>query len=158
MPITNQQIRYAVANSPDLQLLTVAPRNDIEIARILNLTAPTKPASKIVTRAQLVSLYPEGQLAAEALLLKLLQARDSLLSSPYSEKFSKGAVVGRQLWLLDTDGLNLGDSAVTDIFDSFASVFWENIITTAEVTNLKAMALVPDTISVEEVTVALNEL
>lgn len=142
--MTPQQIREAISASSQLQSLAVA-RNDAAIAAILSFNR-TKLSNKYVSIRGILESYPGGPIAADALLSKLeaFAAAGETLSS----------VVKRALVFLNqVDGIDLGSPATLLMLGALAD---GEVITTAEKDNLITIITVPDPVSLNEVSQALN--
>ena len=129
-------------------------RNDAAIAAALSV-GRTKPVSKIITARGIAAAYPGGAIASEVVLMKLEGTAASLIASTDQSQKVLGSLLLRQLVFLKGDGLDFGDPTLRGMLDSFASM---GILTSTEAANLKSMALVPDPISVNDVSLALNTI
>lgn len=152
--MTPQQIREAIAASPELQAWA-APnvRRDDLIAAALSV-GRTRVVSRMVSARGLAEHVPGGPLAAEGILLKLEGARDAMLASQDAGTRVMGSLLRRQLGFLAGDGLDFGSAALRGMLDQFEA---QGVLTTAEVDGLKAIALVPDPVPVNAVSDAINE-
>lgn len=151
--MTAQEILDAIEADPVLHSWRTE-RNDAAIAAALSV-GRTKPVSRIITARGIAASYPGGAIGAEVVLLKLEGARDAMLASADQNQKVLGSLLRRQLAFLGTEGLDFGDATLRGMLDTFAAM---SIITAQEAANLKAMALVPDPISVNDVSAALNTI
>ena len=129
-------------------------RNDGAIAEALSV-GRTKPVSKIITARGIAASYPGGAINAEVVLMKLEGAAATMLASADPNQKVLGSLLTRQLAFLKSEGLDFGDATLRGMLDSFAAM---SIITAQEAANLKAMALAPDPVSVNDVSAALNTI
>lgn len=138
--MTPQEIRDAIAASPELQALgqdTQALADAIGVGR-------TRVVSRLISARGLAAGMPGGPLAAEAVLLKLEGARDAMLASADQQQRVIGSLLRRQLGFLAGDGLDFGSPALRGMLDQFVGL---GILTAGEVDALKALALEPDPVS-----------
>lgn len=125
----------------------VPQRRDDLITDLLN-TGRVKYAEKRLVEIAVVGAYPGGPVAADALLAKL--EAHAAASAPLSR------LVGRALKAMAVEpGLNLGDPATHTMLDALVSA---SVITAEESAALKFVALVPDPLSRESVSRALNKV
>lgn len=125
---------------------------DQAIADILNADR-TKVVSKQVSARTLAAEYPGTPEDAEAVLMKLEAARDSLLLSSDQTKVVKGSMLRRQLGFLAGDGLDFGDPVFRQKLDDFAA---EGVLTVAEAEALKSVAEVPDVLTAADISRAVR--
>ena len=149
--MTPQQIRDAIAASPELQALQ-AEGNLQLIADALS-AGRTRVAPRMVSARGLAEHVPGGPLAAEVILMKLEGARDTMLASQDASTRVMGSLLRRQLGFLAADGLDFGSPALRDMLDQFAA---QGVLTAAEVDGLKAIALVPDPVTWYQVRAAID--
>lgn len=135
--MTPEQIRAAIAARPDLSGVT----DSQAIADALSV-GRTKVAPKMVSARGLAEHL--GAIPAEVVLMRLEGARDAMLASADQQQRVFGSLLRRQLSFLAQDGLDFGSTALRSMLDQFAAT---NILTSAEVTALKAIALEPDPVS-----------
>jgi hypothetical protein len=155
--MTPAEIRTEINKSDEL-LALAAPeiRNDAEIARLLS-AGRKRVASKIITSRGIAAAFPGGPFAAEAALMKLEGARDAMLASADQQTKVTGSLLRRQLSFLATEGLDFGDATLRSMIDFFATPQGGSVITAAERDAFKAMALVDDIVTTNEVSNVLNE-
>ena len=149
--MTPQQIRDAIAASPELQALQ-AEGNLQLIADALS-AGRTRVAPRMVSARGLAEHVPGGPLAAEVILMKLEGARDTMLASQDASTRVMGSLLRRQLGFLAADGLDFGSPALRGMLDQFAA---QGVLTAAEVDGLKAIALVPDPVTWYQVRAAID--
>ena len=149
--MTPQQIRDAIAASPELQALQ-AEGNLQLIADALS-AGRTRVAPRMVSARGLAEHVPGGPLAAEVILMKLEGARDTMLASQDAGTRVMGSLLRRQLGFLAADGLDFGSPALRGMLDQFAA---QGVLTAAEVDGLKAIALVPDPVTWYQVRAAID--
>lgn len=113
----------------------------------------TRVAPRMTTARGLAELMPGGPMAAEAVLLKLEGARDSMLASADQNTRVTGSLLRRQLGFLAGDGLDFGSNALRGMLDQFAAT---GVLTAAEAANLKSIALAPNTVTWQQVYAALQ--
>ncbi len=122
------------------------------IADILSVDR-TEVHSRMTTAQGIAELMPGGPLVAEAVLLKLEAARDSMLASADANTRVMGSLLRRQLAFLAGDGLDFGSAALRGMLDSFGAL---GILTAGEVTGLKSIGVRPAPISHTQVGGALT--
>ncbi len=130
----------------------VDARDDAGVAAYLS-AGRKRVQPRLVTARGIASGFAGGPLAAEAVLLKLEGARDSLLGSADPASKLTGSLLHRQLGFLAGDGLDLGDPALRGMLDQFAAV---GILTATDAANLKALALVSVPLATDDITRALS--
>lgn len=141
--MNSQEIRDAIAASPELQSLAAAG-NVQRIADILSI-GRTKIASHFASERGVLGRYPGGPVEADALLAKLEAFAAS--GQPFA------SIVKRALkFLAQSDGLDIGSPATQGLISSL-TVF--GVISAQERDGLRAMATVPDPIFREQVTEAI---
>lgn len=150
--MTPQQIRDAIAASPELQALQAAG-NLQGIADALSVDG-TRVVPRMVSARGLAEHVPGGPIAAETILLKLEGARDTMLASQDAGTRVMGSLLRRQLGFLAADGLDFGSAALRSMLDQFAA---QGILTAAEVAGLKAIAELPDNVTWQQVKQAITE-
>lgn len=124
----------------------VDARRDDMIEAVLN-AGRTRYAETRKVEIGVIGAYPGGPLEADALLAKLEAHADAGL--PLSR------LVGRALRAMAVEpGLNFGDPATHGMLDALAAA---GVITSAEAANLKSIASVPDPISRDVISRALNK-
>lgn len=122
------------------------------IADILSV-GRTEVFSRITTARGIAELMPGGPLAAEAVLLKLEGARDSMLASEDANTRVFGSLLRRQLAFLSGEGLDFGSAALRAMLDQFAAL---SILTAGEVAGLKSIGVRPAPITHTQVGAALR--
>ena len=147
--MTPQQIRDAIAASPELQALGA---NTQAIADILSV-GRKRVISRIVSARGVASDFPAGPLAAEGVLLKLEGAAAQLSASAVTQEKVLGSLISRQLKFLAGEGLDFGSGALRSMLGEFAVM---GILTEGEVEGLKSLALVDDPITHTQVGAALR--
>jgi hypothetical protein len=147
--MTPQQIRDAIAASPELQALGA---NTQAIADILSV-GRKRVISRIVSARGVASDFPAGPLAAEGVLLKLEGAAAQLSASAVTQEKVLGSLIARQLKFLAGEGLDFGSPALRSMLGEFAVM---GILTTGEVDGLKSLALVDDPVTHTQVGAALR--
>lgn len=110
--------------------------------------------SHLVSARGLAERIAGGPLAAEAVLLKLEGARDSMLASADQQQRVLGSLLRRQLGFLAGDGLDFGSPALRTMLDQFAAL---GILTAAETQAAKDVALRPGVVSEQSVQAALEQ-
>jgi hypothetical protein len=131
----------------------VAVRDDAALHSTLTQMAPPVRQSVMVSARGLSAKIEGGPIAAEMILLALEGARDNLLASQAQEQFVFGSLLRRQLRFLDADGLDFGSPAFIAMLDQFGAM---GVLTSAQVTALKAISLVPGRVSYEAMLAVLN--
>jgi len=150
--MTPDQIRAAISADPVLVAMAhESPPNTQGIADALS-AGRTKVGSCIISARGLAGRFPAGPLAAEAVLLKLEAARDTMLQSESEPVKLAGSLLRRQLTFLMGEGLDFGDAALRSMLDTFQA---QMILTQSEVAGLKSLANEPDPVSECEVRVAV---
>ena len=147
--MTPQEIRDAIAASPELQALGA---NTQAIADILSV-GRKRVISRIVSARGVASDFPAGPLAAEGVLMKLEGSAAQLSASAVSQEKVLGSLISRQLQFLAGEGLDFGSPALRSMLDQFAVM---GILTTGEVEGLKSLALVDDAVTHTQVGAALR--
>lgn len=132
----------------------VASRDDAALHSMLKQIAPPVRQSVMVSARGLSAKIEGGPVAAEMILLALEGARDSLLASQVQEQFIFGSLLRRQLKFLDADGLDFGAPAFITMLDQFAAM---GVLSSAQVTALKAISLVPGQVSYRAMLDILND-
>jgi hypothetical protein len=141
--MTPQQIRDAIAASADLQALQ-AEGNVDAIARALS-AGRTKVGSHFASERGVLERFPGGPIAADALLSKL----EAFAATAHP----MASIVRRALkFLAQADGLDIGSPATQGLLAQLGA---GGVLTVEEVAGLRAMALVADPISREQVTEAV---
>lgn len=146
--MTPQEIRDAIAASPELQALGT---NTQAIADALSV-GRTRVVYKLISARGLAAGLAGGPLAAEAILLKLEGARDAMLASADQQQRVIGSLLRRQLGFLSGDGLDFGSPALLGMLDQFVGL---GILTQGEVDALKELTVEPDLITHTQVGAAL---
>lgn len=149
--MTPQEIRDAIAASPELQALQTEGNHNA-IAEALSV-GRTRVEPRMVSARGLAESLPGGPIAAEIILMKLEGARDAMLASGNQQQVVMGSLLRRQLSFLAGDGLDFGSTALRAMLDQFGAL---GILTTDEVTALKTIGVVPDPISHQQVSVAIE--
>lgn len=147
--MTPQEIRDAIAASPDLQALGA---NTQAIADILSV-GRKRVISRIVSARGVASDFPAGPLAAEGVLMKLEGAAAQLSASAVTQEKVLGSLIARQLKFLAGEGLDFGSVALRSMLDQFVAM---GILTEGEVAGLKSLALVDDPVTHTQVGAALR--
>ncbi len=141
--MTPQQIRDAIAASAELQALQ-AEGNVDAIARALS-AGRTKVASHLASERGVLERFPGGPIAADALLSKL----EAFAATAHP----MASIVKRALkFLAQSEGLDIGSPATQGLLAQLGA---GGVLTAEEVAGLRAMALVADPISREQVTEAV---
>lgn len=138
--MTPQEIRDAIAASPDLQALG---QNTQAIADALSV-GRKKVVPRMTSARGLAELMPGGPVAAEVVLMKLEGAAASMSASVDQQQKVLGSLLHRQLGFLAGEGLDFGSAALRGMLDQFEVM---SILTSDEVAGLKAIALVDDPVS-----------
>ena len=100
--MTPQEIRDAIAASPELQALG---KNTQSIADALSVgRKQVKP--RIVSARGIAAEYPGGPVAAEVVLMKLEGAAAAASASADQSQKVLGSLINRQLRFLAADGLD----------------------------------------------------
>jgi hypothetical protein len=149
--MTPQEIRDAIAASPELQALA-AEGNTQAIADALSV-GRTKVVPRMTSARGIAELYSGGPVGAEVVLMKLEGARDAMLASADQQQKVMGSLLRRQLAFLAGEGLDFGSAALRAMLDQFVLL---NILTAEEVAGLKAICVQPDPISHTDVGFALT--
>lgn len=132
--MTPQQIRDAIAASPELQALGT---NTQAIADALSVGRKAVQ-SRIISARGIAAEFPGGPVAAEVVLMKLEGAAAAASASADSEQQVLGSLIARQLRFLAADGLDFGSVALRGMLDQFVGM---SILTQGEVDGLKSLAL-----------------
>lgn len=141
--MTPQEIRDAIAASPELQALQ-ADGNVNAIALALS-AGRTKVASHFASERGVLERFPGGPIAADALLTKL----EAFSTSGHA----MASIVRRALkFLAQSEGLDIGSPATQALLAQLGA---GGVLTSKEVAGLRAMALQSDPITREQVTEAI---
>ena len=151
--MNSQQILAAIEADVNLHPLRLA-RNDAAIAEALSV-GRTKVVSNFFKARGIAAAYPGGPLESEVIMIKLETAATSMLASTDPAQNVLGSLLNRQLGFLKGEGLDFGDPTLRGMLDQFEV---EGVLTSQEVTNLKSLALAPDPIHVNDVSIALNTI
>lgn len=138
--MTPEQIRAAIAASPDLQALVP----DTEALSAAMSQGMTSVRSRIVSARGLAELYPGGPVGAEAVLMKLEGAATVLAGDADPQKKVLGSLIARQLRFLAGDGLDFGSGALRAMLDQFTAL---GVLTQNEVDGLKSIGVAPSTLT-----------
>lgn len=142
--MTNQEILDAISASPELQALATVNAFG-PLADALS-AGRTRIASHYASERGILERFPDGPLAADALLSKL--DAFAATSQPMA------SIVKRALkFLAQTEGLDLGSSATQDLLAALAAA---GVITTAERDGIRSMATVPAPVTAAEIEIALR--
>lgn len=142
--MTPQEIRDAVAASPELQAFQAAGRINA-IAQSLS-TGRTKVVSHFASERGILERFPGGPLAADALLSKL----EAFGASGHP----MASIVKRALkFLAQAEGLDIGSPATQGLIAQLAA---GGVISTEERDGLRAMATAADVITDAQVEDALK--
>ena len=142
--MTPQQIRDAIAASPELTALAAAG-NTQGIADALSI-GRTKIASHFASERGVLERFPGGPLAADALMSKL----EALAATAHP----MASIVKRALkFLAQAEGLDIGSPATLGLLDALAA---GGVITAGERDGLRAMATRADPITHTQVGHALT--
>lgn len=147
--MTPQEIRDAIAASPELQALG---RDTQAIADALSV-GRKRVQSRIVSARGIAAEFPGGPVAAEVVLMKLEGAAAAASASADQSQKVLGSLISRQLRFLAADGLDFGSAALRGMLDQFVSM---SILTQAEVDGLNSLADVDDPITHTQVGAALR--
>jgi hypothetical protein len=147
--MTPQEIRDAIAASPELKALG---QNTQAIADALSV-GRKKVVPRMTSARGMAELMPGGSVAAEVVLMKLEGAAAAMLVSEDQQQEVLGSVLHRQLGFLAGEGLDFGSPALRGMLDQFVGM---GILTSDEVSGLKAIALVDDPITHTQVGAALR--
>lgn len=147
--MTPQEIRDAIAASPELQALGT---NTQAIADALSV-GRKRVVPRMTSARGLAELMPGGPVAAEVVLMKLESAAASMLQSADQQQRVLGSLLHRQLGFLAGEGLDFGSAALRGMLDQFVGM---GILTADEVAGLKAIALVDDPVTHTQVGAALR--
>lgn len=134
--MTPQEIRAAIAASPELQALvpdTHALADALSVGR-------TEFYSRLVSARGMAAEFPGGPIGAEVVLMKLEGAAAALKASETQNDKVLGSLISRQLVFLAGDGLDFGSPALRGMLDQFAV---GGILTAEEVAGLKGIATRP---------------
>lgn len=137
--MTPQEIRDAVAASPELQALVP----DTEALAAALSVGRTEVYSRMTSARGLAELYPDGPVGAEVVLMKLEGAAAALKADADATKKVLGSLLTRQLGFLAADGLDFGSTALRAMLDQFATA---SILTADEAAKLKSIATRPVTV------------
>lgn len=142
--MTPQQIRDAIAASPELQDLAAVNAYG-PIATALSV-GRTKIASHFASERGVLERFPDGPVAADTLLAKL----EAFAATAHP----LASIVKRALkFLAQAEGLDIGAPATQGLIDALTA---SGIITTTERDGLRAMATQPAPVNVAEVEAALR--
>lgn len=142
--MTAQQIRDAIAASPELQAHAAAG-NHQAIAEALSV-GRTKVAQHFASERGILERFQGGPLAGDALISKL--------EAFGATAHPMASIVRRALKFLGhPEGLDVGSAATQGLLDALEA---GGVITTTERAGLRMMATVPDPISHETVTAAIR--
>jgi hypothetical protein len=147
--MTPQEIRDAIAASPELQVLG---QNTQAIADALSV-GRKRVESRIISARGIAAEFPGGPVAAEVVLMKLEGAAAAASASTDQSQKVLGSLISRQLRFLAGEGLDFGSPALRGVLDQFVGM---SILTQGEVDGLKALADVPDPITHTQVGAALE--
>lgn len=136
--MTADEIRAAIAADPALQALAASGATQA-LADALS-AGRTEVRTRTTSARGMAEHMASGPAAAEVVLIKLEAARDAMLGSADDATKVMGSLLRRQLRFLDGEGLDFGSAALRAMLDQFAL---QNILTTDEVTALKAIAQFP---------------
>ena len=152
--MTPAEIRAAIAADPGLlaQAQSAASEADIEALAAALSVGRVEVYSRMTSARGLAELMPGGPFAAEAVLLKLEAARDSMIASADPQTRVLGSLLKRQLGFLSGEGLDFGSAALRGMLDLFVSL---GILTAGEVTALKTVATRPAPITAQAVKAAI---
>ena len=152
--MTPAEIRAAIAADAVLlaQARAAASEADIEAIAAALSVGRTEVYSRMTSARGLAELMPGGPLAAEAVLLKLEGARDTMLASQDAQTSVLGSLLKRQLGFLSGDGLDFGSAALRGMLDQFGAL---GVLTTQEVAALKTIGTRPAQISAIAVKAAI---
>lgn len=127
--------------SPEL----IAARNMHDIVAVLN-AGRTKVVSTMITERGILAKYPDGAVAADAILTKL--EAFATAGQPMS------SIVARALkFLANTGGIDVGDTATRGLLDALAA---GGVLTADEAAKLKGLASVPDQLDWTQVQAAFD--
>jgi hypothetical protein len=138
--MTPQEIRDAIAASPELQALgqdTQAIADALSVGR-------KRVESRIISARGIAAEFPDGPVAAEVVLMKLEGAAAAASASTDQSQKVLGSLISRQLRFLAGEGLDFGSPALRGMLDQFVGM---SILTQGEVDGLKALADAPATVS-----------
>lgn len=147
--MTPQEIRDAIAASPELQALG---QNTQAIADALSV-GRKRVQPRIVSARGIAAEFPGGPVAAEVVLMKLEGAAAAASASADQSQKVLGSLINRQLRFLAADGLDFGSAALRGMLDQFVAM---SILTQAEVDGLKSLADVTDPVTHTQVGEALK--
>jgi hypothetical protein len=141
--MTPQEIRDAIAASPELQALQAAG-NVQAIADALSV-GRTKVSSHFASERGILERYPLGPIEADALL--------AALEAFAATQHPMARIVGRALkFLAQPEGLDIGSPATLGLLDQ---LMVGGVLTQTQRDGLRQMATVPDPIVREQVTEAI---
>lgn len=141
--MTPQEIRDAIAASPELQALQAAG-NVQAIADALSV-GRTKVSSHFASERGILERYPLGPIEADALL--------AALEAFAATAHPMARIVGRALkFLAMPEGLDIGSPATLGLLDQLMA---GGVLTQTQRDGLRQMATVPDPIVREQVTEAI---
>lgn len=132
--------------------LTALLPNHAAIATSLSANR-TKIESRTISSRGLASNYAGGPIAAESVMMKLEAAAATMSASADPTQKVIGSMLKRQLGFLAGEGLDFGSVTLRSMLDQFVTLA---ILTQVEVDALKAIAVVPDTVTAFEVAQALE--
>jgi hypothetical protein len=142
--MTPQEIRDAIAASPELQALG---QDAQAIADALSV-GRTKVVPRMTSSRGLAELMPGGPFAAEVVLMKLEGTATALAASADQQEKVLASLLKRQLSFLAGEGLDFGSVALRGMLDQFGTM---GILTAGEVDGLKSIARAPDPVTAAEV-------
>jgi hypothetical protein len=138
--MTPQEIRDAIAASPELQALG---QNTQAIADALSV-GRKRVESRIISARGIAAEFPGGPVAAEVVLMKLEGAAAAASASTDQSQKVLGSLISRQLRFLAGEGLDFGSPALRGMLDQFVGM---GILSQVEVDGLKSLVDVAATIS-----------
>lgn len=142
--MTPEQIRAAIAASPELQALQ-AEGSVGAIARALS-AGRTKIVSHFASERGVLERFPGGPIAADALLSKL----EVFASTAHP----MASIVKRALkFLAQAEGLDIGSPATQGLLTQLGA---GGVLTTEEVAGLRAMATAADAVTDADVDAAIR--
>lgn len=156
--MTPQEIRDAIAASPELQALAAA-RNDSEIAQLLSAGRKRQDAATKFASLGIAERFPAlggipGPLAAEMVLQKLEGFAVAAQQSQDATIKLLGAATARQMRHLEGGGMAIGSPAVAAML---AVIVQAGALTQVEADALTSIASVDDPVPIGAVSDALNK-